>query len=129
MYKIEKFRSEKNKQYYFRIVAENGKIVSASEGYRNRIDRDEIANNFVSNLIFGELKHFEISQNSVVVLNSKTFSWNKDVSDTLKLVKDFLKKDKGFDVTVMALQNGVVFGIISELEMNKAGWFRKNEKG
>jgi len=53
MYKIEKFRSEKNSEYYFRVVAENGKIVCSSEGYKNKVDRDEVADSlpFVMNAI------------------------------------------------------------------------------
>jgi uncharacterized protein YegP (UPF0339 family) len=36
MSKIEMFKSEKDKKFYFRITARNGKIVAQSEGYQNR---------------------------------------------------------------------------------------------
>lgn len=37
---IVKFRSKRNKQFYFRLVARNGKTVAASEGYKTRRNRD-----------------------------------------------------------------------------------------
>lgn len=40
MYKVEKFKSEKNGEHYFRIVAANGNIIATSEGYKNKSDRD-----------------------------------------------------------------------------------------
>ena len=51
MYKIEKFRSEKNKEHYFRVVAENGNIICSSEGYKNKKDRNSIADNFAINML------------------------------------------------------------------------------
>jgi uncharacterized protein YegP (UPF0339 family) len=37
---IESFRSAKNRQYYFRIVAGNGRTVAQSEGYKTKGSRD-----------------------------------------------------------------------------------------
>jgi len=33
---IEIFRSKKNKQYYFRVLAKNGKVIAQSEGYKRK---------------------------------------------------------------------------------------------
>lgn len=38
---IEKFRSRRNKQFYFRVVAGNGKTVAQSEGYKTKRSRDK----------------------------------------------------------------------------------------
>lgn len=37
---IVKFRSMKNKQFYFRVVANNNKTIAASEGYKTRRGRN-----------------------------------------------------------------------------------------
>lgn len=37
---IQKFRSKKTRQYYFRILAPNGKTIAQSEGYKTRRSRD-----------------------------------------------------------------------------------------
>lgn len=37
---IVKFRSMKNKQYYFHVKARNNRIIAQSEGYRTRASRD-----------------------------------------------------------------------------------------
>jgi uncharacterized protein len=34
--KFQIFKSKKNKQWYFRLVARNGKIVAQSEGYKGK---------------------------------------------------------------------------------------------
>ena len=55
MTKIEMFKSEENNQFYFRIMARNGKIVAQSEGYKNRGGvRTGIAS---LKKIVGEVKH------------------------------------------------------------------------
>ena len=36
--KIHILKSKKNKQWYFRIVADNGKKISHSEGYKKKVD-------------------------------------------------------------------------------------------
>lgn len=59
MYKIQKFRSDKNKEYYFRIVASNGKIVCSSEGYKNKRDRDHIADNLTIMLMKKVMEDFK----------------------------------------------------------------------
>lgn len=38
--KIHTYRSKMNKQFYFRIVARNGRIVAQSEGYKRAASRD-----------------------------------------------------------------------------------------
>lgn len=42
--KIRPFRSEENSQFYFHILAGNGRIVAPSEGYQRRADRDRTVN-------------------------------------------------------------------------------------
>lgn len=37
---IETFKSKKNGQYYFAIVASNGRTVAQSEGYKTKRSRD-----------------------------------------------------------------------------------------
>lgn len=37
---IQTFRSKKDGQYYFRVVARNGRTIAASEGYETKRSRD-----------------------------------------------------------------------------------------
>lgn len=43
MFKVKRFKSEKNGEYYFSICGMNGEIVSSSEGYKQVASRDKIA--------------------------------------------------------------------------------------
>lgn len=44
-YEWQTFRSKWTREYYFRFVnVNNGKTISSSEGYKNRIDRDQSLN-------------------------------------------------------------------------------------
>ena len=38
MHKFELFKSKRNSQWYFRMIARNGNIVASSEGYKRRAD-------------------------------------------------------------------------------------------
>lgn len=42
--------------YYFRIVAANGQIVTPSQGYSRKADRDEIAHHLRDNLATAEIR-------------------------------------------------------------------------
>lgn len=37
---IQTFRSKKTRQYYFRVVARNNRIIAQSEGYKTKRSRD-----------------------------------------------------------------------------------------
>jgi uncharacterized protein YegP (UPF0339 family) len=40
------FRSDKNEDWYFRVIADNNEIVANSEGYTRRIDAVNMAKEF-----------------------------------------------------------------------------------
>lgn len=61
MYKIEKFRSEANGEYYFKGVATNGQVIFISEGYKNKKDRDTVADNLQS-LFTDQFKQKELAE-------------------------------------------------------------------
>lgn len=42
VYHIETYRSQKDKQFYFRVKENNGQVVSQGEGYVDRADRDDL---------------------------------------------------------------------------------------
>jgi len=70
MYKVEKFRSEKNKEHYFRVVAENGNIICSSEGYKNKKDRDDIADSL------------PFAMNAILMRDVKSSYGFKDINST-----------------------------------------------
>lgn len=41
-YHVETYRSQKDKQFYFRVKEKNSKIVSQGEGYVDKADRDDL---------------------------------------------------------------------------------------
>ena len=55
--KIIILKSKRNKQWYFRIVASNGKKVAHSEGYRNKSDCVKTANLLMANLSTAKIEN------------------------------------------------------------------------
>lgn len=118
MYKIEKFRSEKNKQYYFRIKAGNGKIVCSSEGYKNKKDRNEIADNITMNLLNGLISKVSLNDNDLLFIILKRII-SKEALDIIveAIPKEFKKK--------IFICHEVELNKFSEKEMNTVGWFKE----
>lgn len=67
MYKIEKFEG-KNKEHYFRGVSSNGNIILSSEGYKNKKDRDTVADKITK-----AFNLYEYAVDTERIIPNKTF--------------------------------------------------------
>ena len=122
MYKTEILRTA-DKDWYFRVVAENGKIICHSEGYRNKIDCQKIMESLGFNLLEPMIRN--IKPEGLTSIYIKKEYPPKSVMDSIaKCVKD----------------NGLVgrlllffspegdFKQLSEDEMNGLGWYYDEDR-
>jgi uncharacterized protein YegP (UPF0339 family) len=116
MYRTE-LRRTANKDWYFRVVADNGRIICHSEGYKNRIDCKVIMENLGYNLMHPIIKN--INADGLTIIHVKNNAPEKSTWDKInKMVEDTGLKGH---VAFLFSPEGE-FRQLTEEEMNELGW-------
>lgn len=75
-----------------------------------------------------ELKKLELKDNTVVVLKClKDYSYN-EISQILSATYEAMKPYRDLKVRLIVLPKDITLETLDEKEMNRVGWFRKEEK-